>query len=1054
MKITETALRFKTTVYVLILSIFIIGMNSYMSLPLESSPDVEVPIIIVSVVYPGVSPEDIEKLVTNPMERKLKELKNVKELTSTSSESVSILKIEFETDMDMDEAYQKVRDKVDQAKPDLPDDVEDPVLTEINISEFPIMLVNLSGDYGLDKLKKVGEDLEDAIEQIPGVLNVDLVGGLEREIQVLLDPVKLEYYKIGVGLVISRIQEEHLTTPGGNIELGGSKYLVRIPGEYRDVSQMNDIVLKAIGERPIKISDVGKVIDGYEDRDNMSRVNGKECVTLRVEKRSGENIIEVADAVRDMLKEYESTFPTGTEWMIRQDQSKHVRDMVKDLENSIISGLILVLLVLFFSMGLRNSFFVAIAIPLSMLITFITLRALGITLNMVVLFSLILALGMLVDNSIVVVENIFRHASEGLSRERAALTATKEVAWPIISSSATTIACFAPMIFWPGIMGDFMSFLPKTVIVALLASLFVALVINPVIAANFLSKKSQKLFDDSGEATSGILKYYQKVLEWSLNRPIRVIFLGVVVLCSVFVLYGAFGAGVEFFPTTTPERGQVKIKAPQGTALERTDALMHKVENLVLKQDNLEDIIANVGFEGGKVMLDTGGGNTHVAVADLEFKDRHERTHSTWETVESIREDLKHLAGAEFSFELEAMGPPTGSPVEVEISGPDYVVSNRYARLAKEILGTVEGVVDIKDDFDAGKPEIKIDIDREKAKIRKLNTAMISNAVRTAINGTVASVLREGEDEYDIVVRYDEAHRRSMEDLLDIVVTGKDDVQVPLRDVATVRTSGGLGSIKHIDQKRTILVSADVMGRSSSEVLIEVKKLFAEKLKLPAGYTFHFGGESEEQDKAAAFLSEAFTIGLMLMALILITQFNSVLRPFIILFSVVMSLIGVFLGLLITQNKFGIMMTGMGVISLAGVVVNNAIVLIDYTNQLREKHGFSLRDSLLRAGMVRFRPVLLTAVTTALGMLPMALGVSIDFTSLSVDIGASSGEWWGPMARAVIFGLLFATVLTLVLIPVMYQLQEQATGLFSILAGKLRGKTEDRSVVSDVRSDS
>ncbi len=1054
MKITETALRFKTTVYVLILSIFIVGINSYTSLPLESSPDVEIPIIIVSVVYPGVSPEDIEKLVTNPMERKLKELKNVKEMTSTSSESVSIVQIEFETDMDMDEAYQKVRDKVDQAKPDIPDDVEDPVLTEINISEFPIMLINLSGDYGLEKLKKVGEDLVDAIEQIPGVLNVDLVGGLEREIQVQLDPVKLEYYKIGVGLVISRIQEEHLTTPGGNIELGGSKYLVRIPGEYRDVSQMNDIVLKAIDERPIKISDVGRVVDGYKDRENLSRVNGRECVTLRIEKRSGENIIEVADAVREMMKDFETTFPTGTEWMIRQDQSKHVRDMVKDLENSIISGLILVLAVLFFSMGLRNSFFVAIAIPMSMLITFIVLRAMGITLNMVVLFSLILALGMLVDNSIVVVENIFRHASEGMPRGKAALTATKEVAWPIISSSATTIACFAPMIFWPGIMGDFMSFLPKTVIIALIASLFVALVINPVIAANFLSKRSQKLFDDSGEATSGVLGRYQKALNWSLNYPKTVLMMGVSLLIGVFILYGRFGAGVEFFPSTTPERGQVKIKAPQGTALEKTDAMMKAVEKHVLNEDNLEDIIANVGFEGGMVMLDTGGGNTHLAVADLEFKDRHERTHTTWETVESIREDLKRFAGAEFSFKLEEMGPPTGNPVEVQISGPDYEVSNRYARLAKEILGGVEGVVDIKDDYDAGKPEIKIDIDREKAKIRKLSTSTISHAVRTAINGTVASVLREGEDEYDIIVRYESQERDSMEDLLNIVVTGKDDLQVPLRDVASVRTSGGLGSIKHIDQKRTILVSADVMGRSSSEVLIEVKKLFEEKLKLPAGYTFHFGGESEEQDKAAAFLSEAFTIGIMLMALILITQFNSVLRPFIILFSVVMSLIGVFLGLLITQNKFGIMMTGMGVISLAGVVVNNAIVLIDYTNQLREKHGFSLRDSLLRAGMVRFRPVMLTALTTALGMLPMAIGVSIDFTTLSVDTGSSSAEWWGPMAQAVIFGLIFATFLTLLLIPVMYQLQEQMTGWFSRLSRRLRGRSGTIAEASGEASES
>ena len=1027
MKITQAALNHRTTVYVLILFIIVVGINSYRSLPLEAAPDIEIPILLISTVYPGVSPADMETLVTNILERELKDLKNVKEMTSTSSESVSVIKIEFDTDVDMDDAYQKVRDKVDKASPELPPEAEDPVLTEINISEFPIMLINIFGDHSLVRLKKIGEELEDKIERIPGVLNVDVTGGLEREIHIYLNPERMEYYKVGVGKVINRIQQEHINTPGGNLDLGDTKYLVRVPGEYKDVSLMEEIVLKAPGGNPIKLGDIGRVLDGYKERESISRVNRKECVTLRVQKRAGEDGVLIADEIHALLEE--TKLPGGMEYLIRQDHSEFIRDMVSDLENSIISGLILVLGVLLFVMGIRNSTFVAIAIPMSMLITFIILRMSGVTLNMVVLFSLILALGMLVDNSIVVVENIFRHVTEGMPRTQASLVATTEVAWPIITSTATTVVAFAPLLFWPGIMGTFMGFLPRTVICALLASLFIALVINPVIAASFLKKTGRKLFDDSGEVRGLVMGWYSRALAWSLDHPKIVLGFGFISLVGVIATYGALGAGVEFFPGTTPERAQVLVKAPQGTVIEKTDGMAREVEDESLGEENLEDLVVNVGFGGGNVLFGGGGGSSHSAVADLEFKDRSEATGSTWDTIKSIREKLAKLPGAEYRLELEKMGPPTGASVAVEISGPDYEVLNRFARMVKERIAKVPGVVEIKDDYDAGKPEIKVVVDRERAMLRKVNTMSISHAIRTAINGTKAAVLREGDEEYDIIVRFDEQFRQSIEDVLDIRITGKDDVQVALRDVAEVRTTGGLGSIKHIDQTRSILVSSDVMGRSSSEVLADIRKLIDEKsLGMPLGYRLHFGGESEEQDQASAFLGEAFSMGLLLMALILITQFNSVLRPLIILASVLLSLMGVFLGLLVCQGKFGIMMTGMGIISLAGVVVNNAIVLIDYINQCREKGGLGLKEALLKAGLVRYRPVMLTAITTILGMLPMALGISIDFRSLTIDMGSSSTEWWGPMARAVSFGLFFATIATLVMVPVMYLLQEQLTG--------------------------
>jgi CzcA family heavy metal efflux pump len=1022
MKITEIALRFKTTVYVVILFIAIAGGSAYRSLPLEAHPDVKIPYMLVSTIYPGVSPEDMERLVTNVMERELKNLRDVKEMTSSSSESVSTVVIEFESGTDLDMAYQRVRDKVDKAKPDLPPDAEDPTIIEINISEFPILVVNISGPYGLDRLKNVAEKIQNRIEQIPGVLGVDLAGGLDREIQVYLDPGRLEYYRIGVGTVIHRIQQEHRTTPAGNLELGQNKYSVRIPGEYENVSLMEEIVLKAPGGRPVRLRDVGRVVDGFRERETISRMSGTECVTLRVKKRSGENVVRIADGVRALLAAERPNLPPGTDYAVRQDASEIIRTVVSDLENNIIAALILVLTVLFFALGFRNAVFVAIAIPMSMLISFVVLQTMGITLNMVVLFSLILALGMLVDNSIVVVENIYRHVSEGKSRVQASLEATGEVAWPIIASTATTVAVFAPLLFWPGIMGDFMSYLPITVITVLLSSLFVALVINPVLAGGFLKPGRTKVFDDSGRASSLFTRGYQRALRWSLDHPWFVLLLCAVVLGTTLGLFRVFSAGVEFFPVSTPERARATIKAPQGTVLDQTDLFARQVESIASGEDTVEHVIANVGMGGSRL---GGGASPHQAVIDLEFRDRHQREHSTWDAIDSMREKLTSLAGAEYRIDVDRMGPPTGDPVSVELSGPDFGVLNETVARAKALLRTVDGVVEIKDDYESGKPEIRVEIDREKAMLHKVNTQSVSTAVRAAVNGIEASVLREGDEEYDIVVRYEQKYRESIDDILNIRITGNDDVQIPLRDVARVRTVGGFGSINHIDQERTIAITADVTGRSSAEVMVDVEGLLTEKLKLPPGYAMKFSGEKEHQGEAQAFLGKAFAAGLMLILIILITEFNSVMRPAIILASVLMSLTGVFVGLMVTGNKFGIIMSGLGVISLAGVVVNNSIVLIDYTDQLREKRGFSLKEALARAGVVRFRPVILTAVTTVLGVTPMAAGYAVDFSTLSIDSGGQSAEFWGPMAQAVAFGLVFATVLTLIVVPVMYLTQEQ-----------------------------
>ena len=1046
MTITRTALRFRTSVYVLVVLIVLVGTDAYRSLPLEAAPDIEIPIVVVTTFYPGVAPAEMEMLVTNVLERELKDLEDVKELRSTSSESVSSVTIEFETGVEMDRAYDQVRDRIDKAKPDLPADAEEPVLTEINISDFPIMLVNVFGALDLVELKRLAERLEESIEAVPGVLEVDVTGGLEREIHVLLNPERLEYYGFGVGKVLSRIGEEHLNMPGGNLELGRSKYLVRVSGEFKDVRKMEDIVLKSPGGNPIKLRDVGRVVDGYKDPETISRVNGQDCVTLRIQKRAGANIVRIADDIRDILAEAEPRLPPGVKLLVQQDESKYIRDTVRDLENSVVSGLILVVAVLFLFMGLRNAVFVAVAIPLSLLITVAALSIMGVTLNMVVLFSLIIALGMLVDNSIVVVENIYRHRCEGMSRAQAAYEGTTEVAWPIIASTATTVAAFGPLLFWEGIMGDFMFYLPQTVITALLASLFVALVINPVLAATF-QRGGKRSIDASGEVRSPLLRAYRRLLAGALRQPALMMLASVAAFVAVVMLYGRVGAGVEFFPSTTPERAQASIRAPLGQQIAYTDELARRVEVLAERDENTEDVVTNVGFGGGQLMI--GGGRSHLAVVDLEFEDRHIRPGEPADSVARLRAQLAELSGAEFRIDVEKMGPPTGAALDVRISGEDYGELARLAQEVKALIATVPGVVDLKDDYDAGAPELRVVIDREKAMLRRLNTVGIAQAVRAAINGTKAGVLRAGEDEHDIVVRYEERFRRSINDVLDIKVTGKDDVQIPLRDVATVYTSGGLGSIHHVGRKRAVSVTSDVAeGRSSSEVLPEVRRLLDAKLRLPPGYLLRFAGESEEQDKATAFLRRAFLLGVLIMALILITQFNSVARPFIILASIVMSLMGVLVGLMLSgflglgNGKFGVMMTGMGAISLAGVVVNNAIVLIDYVNQLREKYGLPLDEALLRAGLVRFRPVMMTAITTVLGMLPMALGVSIDFRTLTIDVGAPSTQWWGPMAQAIVYGLMFATLMTLVMVPVMYQLQVRATSWLARFLPRGDGEVE------------
>ncbi len=1034
MKPTKFAVAHSTTIFVLIFVIIVGGIISYMRLPREAAPDIAIPIVIISTPYFGVSPSDIETLVTQPLEKEFKGLRSLKKMTSTSAESVSLVTLEFEPSVDIEDALQKVRDKVDKAKPELPPDAEDPEIIEVNASDWPVMIANVSGAMDPVRLKEIAEEIKDDIEKIPGVLRVDIAGGVEREINVLVDPQKLSHHKVSLNDVIGKLQAENVNLPGGNIEVGSMKYTVRVPGEFENVQMIEDIVVKVTDGDPIYLRDIAVVKDTFREPETASllttwtpeqgesSVKTQTNVSLSVIKRAGENIIHIADESKEVIAEHQERIPADVEVLIVNDMSVVIRASVHDLENNIISGLILVLLVLFFFMGgARNALFVAVSIPLSMLISFLVLSALGITLNMVVLFSLILALGMLVDNAIVIVENIYRHASEGKSRVQAALDGTEEVGWAVVASTATTVAAFGPMVFWPGVMGEFMGFLPKTVIIVLVSSLFVALVINPVLCATLLKVKEGVSFSENEVPDIRVYRVYRRILVWSLNHRVVVLLISGMTFVGSCAAFGQADLGVEFFPDSTPDRFQVGVELPDGARLEETEQILDRIsEPLDADPSLVEAWIIDAGVKAGQDMGGSGKA-PHYGKVTVDLVDVEDQKTDPLEFMQKMREAYQDVPGATIVLSREKMGPPAGAPVNVEIVGEDLRVLAEIARKIKEQVRGMPGIIDLRDDLELSRPEIHVVVDRERAAIAGVDTRGIAQTVRTAINGTEATVYREGDEEYDVIVRLPEEKRRSIEDIELLTVVNKDGIHIPLVEVADIEERGGAGSIRHKDQDRVVTVSANAAsGYLPANLLAEVQKR-VDTLDIPPGYQVRYTGENEDQAEAAEFLGFALMAALFLILLILVTEFNSLVQPLIILASVILSVIGVLWSLMIFREPFGIIMTGIGIISLAGVVVNNAIVLIDYTNKLRE-NGMERREALVQAGLVRFRPVMLTAVTTILGLVPLVVGVSIDFVNWSIVVGGRSVEMWGPMAQVVSFGLLVATVLTLVVVPVLYSI--------------------------------
>lgn len=1134
--LTTLATKNRTTVFVITIIILISGLYAYIDVPKESFPEIVIPQIYVGTAYPGNSPTDVEKLITRPLEKEINTITGIDKITSNSAQGFSALDIQFTFDVTPDEALRKVKDKVDIAMsdPDFPKDLPaDPNVFELNITELvPVMNINLSGDFSLDDLKDYAEILEERIEQLPEISKVDIRGVMDKEVEIQVDYLKAEAMQVSFNDIAGAIQQENVSISGGDILVDEFKRSVQVVGEFASMKDIEDIIVKSENLNTVYLRDIATVNFKEKEKESFAREYLKPVVTLDIIKRAGTNLIEASNkinAIIDHAKENE--LPASLSVSITNDQSDQIRSQVDELQNSIIFGVILVVGVLLFFLGLRNALFVGIAIPLSMFMSFMVLYSMGITFNIMVLFSLVLALGMLVDNGIVVIENIYRLMDEkGMSAFDAARYGVGEVAWPIIASTATTLAAFIPLAIWPGIFGEFMKYLPITLIIVLSSSLFVALVINPVFTVVFMKvgepiiryKKvnlisgllagfgllfifgSFAVQTDTSDPlmglrifgnillVAGILGFlnayiltpatkrfqrgflprlesaYERFLSWVLGgkRPWFFFFGTGLLFVLSFVLLGAFTPQVEFFPSNEPQYLNIFIEKPIGTSIDATNLVTEDIEKRVIKvissdqfkRENkktgeMESFIVTsvIGQVGNGTSDPSQGpqlGNTphkaRITVSFVKFQDR--KGIRTNEVLNAIRDELRNYPEAEVVVTKNEDGPPQGAPINIEIKGEDYDAALDYAYKAKRFIESrrIAGIEELKIDVNKEKPEMPIRIDREKARRYGLSTAQVGDAIRTALFGKEVSTYKDGKDDYPINVRFNEVYRNNADALMNQKITFRDPAtgrikQVPISAVATYEKSNTFSAIKHIDLDRVITIQSNVLeGYNANEIVADIETELL-NLDTPENITWAFTGQQEEQEEQLNFLVKALMIALFMIFLIIVAQFNSTSTPFIIGFSVFFSMIGVFLGLVIFQMDFVILMTMIGIISLAGVVVNNAIVLIDYTNLIRARKRSELglpqdgklvfsdvTTAIVEGGKTRLRPVLLTAITTVLGLLPLAVGLNIDFVGFMVDydpkiyIGGDNNIFWKPMSWAIIFGLTFATFLTLVIVPVMY----------------------------------
>ncbi|OGX85532.1 efflux RND transporter permease subunit [Hymenobacter glacialis] len=1122
----------KTSIYIITVILCIAGIFAYLKLGKEKFPDIVIPRIIVATVYPGTSPTDIENLVTRQLEKQIKSVNGVKHINSTSNQDYAIVDVEFTSGVDVQAAKQLIKDAVDKASTELPNDLPSaPLVKEVNISEQPIMYVNLAGNLPAAQLKKFADDFQDKIEALPEITRVDIIGALDQQVNVDVDLNKLRASRLGFSDISRAIGAENVTVSGGTIDVGGQKRAVRVAGQYVRAEDIANIQIKNLSGAPVRLGDIATVTDGFKDRESYARLDGKPAITLNVVKRQGENLIDASDKIKVMLADSKASLPKELTITVTGDTSNDTRVTLHDLINTIIIGFLLVTFILMFFMGTTNAMFVGLSVPLSMFLAFLILPAFDFSLNMIVLFAFLLVLGIVVDDAIVVIENTHRllHEHPELSTEKAAKFAAGEVFIPVLAGTLTTIAPFIPLLFWPGIVGSFMYYLPVTLIITLMASLLVAFVMNPVFAVSFMQReehfeedlhsrpKATKGFiitmavlvalgvlfnvlalgktpevGPDGEAV-GLLGHflgnlflalaafialdryvlvkmiawfqtralprfqngYAKLVGWSISHP-AIVMVGVLILfIGSFVAVGIRSPAVQFFPKGDPKFVYTYLKMPVGTRVSVTDSVTRVLEQRiygVIGKNNadVESVISNVAIGAGDPGEATASGvsQSHLGKIGVAFKEMSDRTGPATSTyMNKIREVVKGIPGAEVSVDQEASGPPTGKEIAIEVAGDDYpklaVLSKKVTRYLDSL--NIGGVEQLRSNLEDRNPEIAVNINRTRANREGISTGQIGLEVRTAIYGTEASKFKTADDEYPIQVRYAEPYRSDVDAIVNAPLTFRDATgairQVPISSVADVTYGSTYGGIKRKDTKRVITISSNVLGGFTGPDVVRNIQTALKSYPLPPGYTINMGGAQENQKETSDFLPLAGIGALGLIFLILVTQFNSFSKPLIILSEVLFSIAGVFWGLAITGQNISIVMTGVGIIALAGIVVKNGILLVEFTDMLRAQ-GMPLREAIVLAGRTRLNPVVLTATAATLGLIPLAIGLNIDFYELFASgnahffIGGESVTFWGPLAWTIIFGLVFATLITLVVVPVMYLLSET-------LKGKITGKNPD-----------
>jgi len=1114
-KPTSWSIDNKTSIYVATVIISLAGIMSYLAMPKEQFPEVVFPQIFVATFYPG-PPEDVENLITKEIEKEVKSISGIKKVSSNSVQDFSSIIVEFQTDVEIDKAKQDVKDAVDRAKQELPSDLEnDPQIIEMDISEVPIMNINISGDFSLESLKEYGEDMQDRIESLTEIRRVDIVGALDREIQINVDMYRLALAGVSLDDIQNAVGYENRIIPSGQISVDGMKRSLGVNGEFADADQLGGLVISSIKGGKIYLRDVAEVVDSHKEQESFARLGGQNVITLNVIKRGGQNLIDASDKINEIVAQFEANvLPEGVDITITADQSENTRLTLHDLINTIIIGFVLVTIILMFFMGATNAIFVGLSVPISSFIAFIVIdQFFGFTLNMMTLFSFLLALGIVVDDAIVVIENTHRIYDNGkVPIKKAAKVAAGEVFLPVLTGTLVVLAPFTPLLFWPGIMGNFMYFLPATLIVALIASLIVAYIMNPVFAVDFMTEHehdhSESKITRGFKITTVVMgsvavvsyitglfgmgnfvvflfgvyalyhfvlarvisafqtntwprvqEWYKRRLTWLLKgyRPIGVVVFMIVLFFVSIAFFISRDPKVGFFPQSDPNFIYAYIRMPIGTDQRVTDSVTHIVENRitnVMGEGNplVKSIISNVAIGANEDPFEAAGTQSSphlgkVSVAFVEFAKRDGQSTAVY--MDSIRTVIKGIVGAEITVAQEQNGPPTGKPINIELTSDNFTDIVVTAEKVKRYLDSVQvgGVEELKSDFQSDKPEIVINIDREKANREVISTAQIGMILRTAIYGTEISKFRDANDDYPIQLRVAEHQRNDINSLLNIPVTFRDMSsggqvrQVPLSAIAKIDYTNSYAGIRRIDQKRVITLSSNVLNNYNANDVVQEIQSHLNNYQMPDGVTFKMTGEQEEMAETMAFMGKAFGIAAMLIFMILVLQFNSISKPFIVLAEIVFSVIGVLLGFSIFKMEMSVVMTGVGILALSGIVVRNGILLVEFTDILIAQ-GMELRAAIIEASKTRMTPVLLTAMAATAGLIPLAVGFNIDFIKMFTELnphiffGGDNVAFWGPLSWTMIFGLIFGTILTLVLVPVLY-----------LLVAKLKVKVRKQELV-------